>query len=104
MPPRLAHLLSGQIAEPRRYSAKERARLISERRYPPFAPMYALLQGRTLGNVARAAGISPYRLRDILRGRREPHFFTGLRLCKALGISPERLDRYLDLVQRNPLE
>ncbi len=104
MAPRLAHLLSGLTEEPRTYGRKERLWLISQGKYPPWAPMYALLQGRTIAHVARQAGTSSAVVSQVLRGRREPYLFTGLRLARALGITVEALDRYLDRVQRNPLE
>lgn len=104
MAPRLAHLLSGQTEEPRTYARKERAWLISQGKYPPWRPMYRLLQGRTIAHVARQCGCKPATVSEVLRGFREPYLFTGLRIARALGITPDELDRYLDRVQRNPLE
>ncbi len=103
-PPRLAHLLSGLQAEPRTYAPRERARLIAQGKYPPWQPMYTFLQGRTLAHVARQSGLAQPTVSAILRGYREPYLFTGLRLARALGVTPDQLDRYLDRVQRNPLE
>jgi hypothetical protein len=104
-PPRLAHLLSGVMEEPPRYTAGERARLISQHRYPPYAPMYRLLarSGHTLKSLARDAGFRPETVSMILRGINEPYFFTGMRLARSLKITPEELDKYLERVAHNRL-
>src|SRR5687768_11877763 len=93
MPPRLSHLLSGRTEE-KTYSPREKARLISRRAYPPYAPMYRLLAGRSVRALAQQVGMSEDRLSRILKGRVEPWFFTGLRIVRALGITPEALDHY----------
>lgn len=104
-PPRLAHLLSGVLEEPPRYTDGERRRLIAEHRYPPYAPMYRLLRrsGHTLKSLAREAGFTVETVSKVLRGINEPWFFTGMRLARALKVTPEELDRYLERVAHNRL-
>lgn len=105
MPPRLAHLLSGRLEENPRYTPGERKRLIQLHRYPPYEPMYRLLRPRgfTLTSLARACGLTTRTVAITLRGIREPHFFTGMRIARALGIDPAELDRYLERVAHHPL-
>jgi hypothetical protein len=104
-PPRLAHLLSGRLEEVPAVSDQERARLIREHRYPGYEPMYRLLRprGLTVISLARAAGLNQQTVSLVMRGHREPHFFTGMRLARVLGITPDDLDRYLERVSRHPL-
>lgn len=106
MPPRLAHRLSGVLEERPAYTAGEKARLIQQHKYPPYEPMYALLRrrGHSLTSLARAAGVTMETVAATLKGHREPLFFTGMRLARALGIEPADLDRYLEKVARHPLK
>lgn len=103
MPPRLAHRLSGQLEEPRIMSPHERRRQILKRTYPPWRPLFQLLGGRSMSHLARQVGTNQAHLTKILRGFKEPHFFTGVRICLALGLTMEQLDAYLTRVSRNPL-
>jgi hypothetical protein len=104
MPPRLASRLhAGFNTRISHQGARSRARQISESRYAPYQPIYDLLKGTSMLEVARQTNIPYAMVSRILRGLAEPPFYAGMLLARAIGCTPDELDLYLAERQRSPL-